>query len=246
MVSISIAVLLSITIFLALTLSYFHVPGVTLLGNNRLSRDEIESVLGVVGQSIFTVQPDEMAARLRMNYPELMSVEVNAYLPNHVYITVKERQPVILWRQGDSYTWIDANGVAFRPRGDATGLIAVNGLAVPPGGSSSTADPLSPPLFLQQEMVDAITALAPLMPTDSTMVYDPVNGFGWKDSRGWFAFFGVSSNDMPLKLRVYQSLVGSLSSRGITPKFISVAFPSAPFYRMADAQSPDVPLNNGQ
>ena len=95
-----------------------------MLGNNRLTREEIEAVTGVIGQSIFTVQPDEVATRLRMNYPELLSAQVNVYLPNHVYVTVTERQPVILWQQDGGYTWIDATGVAFRPRGVGDGTCA--------------------------------------------------------------------------------------------------------------------------
>ncbi len=71
-----------------LSLPYFRVPSATVLGNNRLTREEIEAVMGVLGQSIFTVQPDEVETRLRMNYPELLSAQVNVYLPNHVYVTV--------------------------------------------------------------------------------------------------------------------------------------------------------------
>jgi len=245
-VSICIAVFLGMLIYLALTLPYFHVPGTTMLGNNRLSREEIETVLGVVGQSIFTIQPDEMAARLRMNYPELASAEVDAYLPSHVYITLTERQPVILWRQGEGYTWIDSAGVAFRPRGEAAGLISVNGLALPPVGLSSSDDPLSPPPFMQKELVDAILLLAPHVPAGSTMVFDPVYGLGWNDSRGWQAYLGTSSKDMPLKVRVYQSLVDSLASRGRTPEFISVVYPDAPYYRMAQTEFQEGTLDDGQ
>ena len=138
LVSISIAVLLGVVIYLALSLPYFRVPNATVLGNNRLTREEIESVTGVIGQSIFTVQPNEVETRLRMNYPELLSAQVNVYLPNHVYITVTERQPVILWQQDGGYTWIDATGVAFRPRGVVAGLVPVQGLVTPPHGHSRT------------------------------------------------------------------------------------------------------------
>lgn len=245
-VSSTIAILLSAAIYFALTLPYFHVSKTTVLGNNRLAREEIESVLGVVGQSIFMVQPEEMAARLRMNYPELASVEVNAYLPNHVYITLTERQPVILWQQGAGYTWIDSVGVAFRPRGEAAGLISVNGLALPPVGVSSTPDALTPPPFMQKELVDAILVLAPTVPAGSSMVFDPVYGLGWTDSRGWQAFFGTSSKDMALKIRVYQSLVDSLASRGRVPEFISVVYPDAPFYRMVKTEVQEVTVGDGQ
>jgi hypothetical protein len=245
-VSFSIVVSIIVMLYLGLTLSYFRISGATVLGNQRLTREEIQSVLGLTGQSIFTVQPNEMAARLRMNYPELASAQVDAYLPNHVYITLTERQPVIVWRQGDAYTWIDSAGVAFRPRGDLAGLIAVNGLALPTQGASPSSDPLSPPPFLQKEMVDAILTLAPNVPAGSSMIFDPVYGLGWNDSRGWQAFFGTSSKDMALKVRVYQSLVDSLASRGKSPAFISVVYPDAPFYRMAETNVQELTLDNGQ
>ena len=241
-----IAILLSTTIYLVLTLPYFHVPNITLLGNNRLTREEVEAALGVTGQSIFIVQPDGMATRLRMNYPELVSVEINAYLPNHVYVTVSERQPVILWQQGDGFTWIDSSGVAFRPHGAASALVPVIGLTVPPAGIVRADDPISPMPYMQKELVDAILVLAPHVPAGSTMVFDSTDGLGWTDSRGWKAFFGTSAHDMPLKVRVYQSLVESLVDRGKFPEFISVVYPDAPFYRMAEIDLQDTTVDDGQ
>jgi hypothetical protein len=67
------------------------------------------------------------------------------------------------------------------------------------------------------------------------MTYDPQDGLGWTDSRGWKVYFGTNAKDMPLKVRVYQSLVDSLMARGLYPAFISVAYPDAPYYRMAQA-----------
>jgi len=244
--SLSTAIILAIAIYLMLSLPYFHIPSVTVLGHNRLTREEITAVAGVVGQSVFMVQPEEVATRLLMNYPELASAEVSVYLPNHVYITVNERVPVIFWQQGEGYTWIDSLGVAFRPRGVATGLVAVTGVANPPAGITSQADSFLPPPFMQKELVDAILALAPSMPAGSTMVFDPADGLGWTDSRGWKAFFGVSAHDMPLKVRVYQSLVNSLASRGKSPVFISVAYPEAPFYRMTELNLEEVTADSGQ
>jgi cell division protein FtsQ len=246
LVSISVAVLLSVAIYLALSLPYFRVPNATVLGNNRLTREEIESVTGVIGQSIFTVQPREVATRLRMNYPELLSAQVNVYLPNHVYITITERQPVILWQQNGGYTWIDATGVAFRPRGFVTGLVPVKGLVTPPVGTPALDDPFAAPPYMQKELVDAILALAPTVPADSMMIFDRSFGLGWTDSRGWKSFFGTSAQDMPLKVRVYQSLVDSLASRGIIPSFVSVMYPDAPFYRAVEIEYKDLSVDSGQ
>ena len=236
-VSIIFIILLSTALYFALTLPYFHVPHVSLIGANRMSREELEAVMGITGQSIFTVQPDALEARLRMNYPDLASVQVEAYLPNHVFVTVSERQPVILWQEGAGFTWIDAVGVAFRPRGEVSGLIPVIGSATPPAGGTDANDPLSPPRYIQKELVDAILVLAPHVPADLTMTFDSADGLGWTDNRGWKVAFGTSAQDMPLKIRVYESLVQSLISRGKFPEFISVVYPDAPFYRMAEVES---------
>ncbi len=245
-ISIAIAALISIAMYLVLSLPYFHVPSVTALGNNHLTREEIESALGVLGQSIFTVQPEESESRLRLTYPELLSAQVKVYLPNHVYVTVQERQPVIAWQQDEGYTWVDSSGVAFRPRGLVTGLVPVIGLTIPPVGMPVLDDPFSPPPYMQKELVEAILALAPIVPSDTTMVFDRSFGLGWKDSRGWDSFFGATAQDMPLKVRVYQSLVDSLTRRGIIPSFISVMYPDAPFYRTVKVDLQNLPVASGQ
>ncbi|MCQ3937903.1 MAG: hypothetical protein DPW18_12755 [Chloroflexi bacterium] len=225
---------LGVTIYLALTLPYFQVPAATVLGNNRYTREEINSVLGVAGKSIFTIQPEQVRVRLLTNYPELLSAEVKVYLPNHVYVTVTERQPVIQWQQGGGYTWIDAGGVAFRPKGALEGLVVVNGLDAPPAGIAVTDDPLSPPPFITKELVDAIIALSPLVPANTTMTYSAADGLGWTDPRGWRVAFGTSAHDMPLKIRVYLALVDTLTASSKVPEFISVVHPDGPFYRMAE------------
>jgi cell division protein FtsQ len=232
-VSLVLTFLLLAALYFAWTLPYFHATWATVVGNNRVPADEINAALGVTGQSIFTIQPSKVETRLVMNYPELTSAKVKVYLPNYVYVTVTEREPVILWQQGEGYTWIDSEGVAFRPRGAVAGLIPVIGNGAPPTPIASTSDPLSPTPYMSKEMVDAIKLLAPNLPPGTVMVYDSQNGLGWKDSRGWQAFFGTDGSNMALKLRVYQSLVDSLVARGVTPTIISVEYPDAPFYRVA-------------
>ncbi len=245
--SLGIVILIGVAIYLSLSLPYFNIPSVTVLGNDRLTREEISAALGVLGQSVFMVQPEDAEMRLRMNFPELLSVKVDVYLPNHVYVTVTEREPVILWQQNNAYTWIDANGVAFRPHGVVEGLVPVTGLATPPLGIPVAENPLSPPPYMQKNLADAIILLAPSVPADTTMVYDSTYGIGWEDSRGWKVFFGLSAHDMPLKTRVYQSLAQSLAERSLSPIFISVVHPDAPYYRMAaEVEYKPVKANSGQ
>lgn len=234
LMSLIITLVLGVVIYLVLTLPYFYVPQATVLGNNRITREEINSVTGVIGQSIFVVQANEVEKNILMNYPELLSAEVKVYVPNHVYVTITERQPVILWQQGEGYTWIDSAGVAFRPRGFVEGLILVNAIDTPPTGVASENQPTP---YMQKELVDAITLLSSVVPANTTLIFSLADGLSWTDPRGWIVAFGTTANDMPLKIRVYQSLIDSLSASRKTPVYINVVHPDGAFYRLAETES---------
>ncbi|MGE5248743.1 MAG: cell division protein FtsQ/DivIB [Bacteroidota bacterium] len=234
LISLSLAAMLIAGLYFAWTSPFFRVSEAQVTGLSRLGAEEITSRLDLSGQIIFLLQPGEIVSRLRQDFPELASAQVLVSLPNVVQIQATERQPVLLWQQGNGYTWIDADGVAFRPRGDSAGLIPVASLGAPPAGDPVLQDPLIPPAYIAPDVVKAALALAPAVPAGSTLTYDPRYGFGWTDSRGWQVYFGDKSKDMALKLRVYQSLVDSLVAQGITPAFISVIYADAPYYRMAE------------
>lgn len=230
-------VLFSAALIYAFKAPYFYVPSATVFGNARIPSEEINGILGVSNQIIFSIQPRELERRLRLNYPELTAAQVKIYLPNIVIVSVTERQPALLWRQGDGFAWIDEGGVAFRPRGEAN-LVAVQALDAPPAGMQTSNDPYSPLPFIQKNLVNAALALAPSTPSDAILTYSTADGFGWKDSRGWTVAFGTSAQEMPLRIRVYEALVDSLLQQGKTPQFISVVYADGPYYRMTSAPTP--------
>ncbi len=227
-------VLLGAAMYVVWTSPTFHVTVPQVIGAVRIDPAEITSALGINGDSIFMVRPEELATRLRLNFPELASAEVSVRLPNQVSVRVTERQPIIFWQQGEGYTWIDASGVAFHPHGQADGLILVSASAAPPSGSAVSDDPLSPLPFVAPDLVKAIQTLSASAPPGSPLIYHPEHGLGWNDNQGWQVFFGIESQDMTLKLQVYQSLVISLTERNIYPAFISIEHTDAPYYRMAE------------
>ena len=233
LLSLFLSLFLAAGIYLGLTLPEFRVVTAQITGNQRLSNAEINSVLNSSGQAIFTIVPADLETRLRLNYPELTSAHVTLSLPNIMSVKIVELQPVILWQQNGGVTWIDQTGVAFRPNGSVVNLIQVNALAAPQPGLPVVNDPLSPLPYLSADMVKAIETLAPKVPAGTTMIYDPQNGLGWSDTRGWKVSFGNDPQDMALKLQVYQSLVASLTQKGVTPVFISVQYVNAPYYRMS-------------
>jgi hypothetical protein len=221
-------------LYLAATLPQFHAAAPQVTGNQRISMDEINAALGSTGQSIFVLTTADLENRLRLNFPDVESATVSIGFPNQITVNVVERKPVVLWQQGSGITWIDANGVAFRPRGEAPGLIAVAALAAPTATTpTGPADPLSPTPFIQADLVQAIQDIAPSVPQGTVMEFDPKYGLGWTDARGWKVYFGYTAKDMPVKLQVYKALVDSLAQQGIQPTFISVQYANAPYYRVS-------------
>ncbi len=219
-------------ILLAWTLPEFQVKAITLAGAQRLSVDEVEIVLRLRGTPIFLVQPDQAVQTLRAHFPEIAAASVTVRWPDRLIVTLQEREPLIRWEQEGAYAWVDDQGVIFRPRGEAEGLIVVRASGRPPAGPSSGSDPWSPPPFLSPQLVETIRLLAPHVPPGSTLLYDPKYGLGWADPRGWTVWFGERPDQVDLQLRVYAALVESIRQRDIAPSLINVTYPSAPYYRV--------------
>jgi cell division protein FtsQ len=223
-------------LYLFWTLPDFRVTVAQVTGNQRIPADEINSVLSLDGYPVFLLTPEQIRVRALQAYPELASVKVAIDLPNIVSVSVTERQPVIQWQQDDGYTWIDETGTAFRPRGEAQGLIVVQALGAPPTISASEEDSLTPAPFISEETVKALTALAPHLPAGTPILYHPVTGLSWTDERGWQAVFGSGGDDVEAKVLVYTAMIDWLTQRGIRPILINVAYPDAPFYRVEQVE----------
>ncbi len=233
MISSALSAVLLAVLYVAWNAAFFQVGLPEVTGNSRVTVDEINAVLCASGQPSFVLVPSQLENRLRMNYPEIISAQVRVTFPNILSVAVAERTPLIAWQQGNAYTWIDGNGVAFRPQGAADNLITVSARGTPPPAKPSLAEPNAPIPYITPDMVSAIQLLAPNVPAGETMLYDPKYGLGWTDSRGWQVFFGNDETDLTTKILVYQALVKSLQAQGVSPAFISVQYASAPYYRMS-------------
>jgi hypothetical protein len=241
-------VMLIACLFVAWKAPAFQINTVEAEGLQRLTVGDLNTVMGIFGKSIFSVDPHQLEKTLRQDFPELASVSVKVNLPANVSIVVVERQPVVAWMQDGSEVWLDSEGYSFPPRGNPTTALArVEGHGTPPAATvatvtselpgvptpgQSTANPALPSLRLPPELVSAILTMAAQMPADTLLVYDSEHGLGWNDPNGWEVFFGSQGNDMNQKLAVYKSLVERLQSEGIQPALISVEYIHAPYYRM--------------
>jgi hypothetical protein len=209
---------------------------------------DLNTVMGTFGASIFSIDPQKLEDVLQRAFPELASINVKVNLPASVKVEAVERVPVIAWTQEGSEVWVDAQGVAFPPRGNPENpLVRVEGRGNPPGKKSAasvndlqylqagmpTSSPITmPSISLSPTLVTAILALGAQVPADTLLVYDSEHGLGWNDPNGWEVFFGAEDQDMQMKVSVYEALVDRLQNEGIQPELISVEYVHAPYYRM--------------
>ena len=186
-------------------------------GNQRLDAADVSAAIGVVGQPIFNAIPSQIETNLRTAFPDLASVSVQVGFPNHIYVNVVERTPILVWSQGDKITWIDSNGVSFMPRGSVPGLIPIASNGNPPNPPKLPADSKQSVYdqpFLDPAMVQAIVTLYPQVPAGSPMIYDPTYGMGWQDPHGWSVYFGQNTQDIPMKEKVYQAILDTIYQTG--------------------------------
>ena len=230
-ISAALTVLLGFMLYTMWTASTFTVAAAEVRGNQRLVSEEVNAMLGLAGQPIFKAFPAQIETDLRTAFPDLASVKVHVSLPNHIIVDVVERTPILIWHQAGAVTWIDANGVAFMPRGEVQGLIQVASTGTPAKVQNDTTKLLFDQPFIAPEIVKAMVALSPYLPAGVSMTYDPQYGMGWQDPRGWSVYVGQSTQDIPMKLVVYQAIVDTFIRQGIQPTLISVEYLDAPFYK---------------
>lgn len=232
--SASLLILLVVSLYLLFTSPYFMIAAPQISGNNYLPAEAISGVLDLQGKPIFTIVPAELERELLIQHPGLADVEISLSLPNVARVSVTERQPALIWQQDGKIAWIDAEGIAFRATAQVEGLVTVNALGPPPAPlvDESTRNDLAPPPFIAPETVRALQALLPYIPPGSPIIYDPKNGLGWTDSRGWQVQFGNITEEIGLKLRLYETIGQWLEANRIQPVLVNLAYPHAPYYRM--------------
>lgn len=211
----------------------FQITGAQVTGNQRLSELEINAALQVIGKPVFTAVPSQIKKDLVSVYPDIASIEVRISLPNRVIVKITERTPMIYWQEADGTAfWIDSLGVKFPARGQVENLVTViaNGDPNPSqevyeGASEASAE------FIDPSMIKTITELAAIAPSGTAISFDPSYGLGWSDPRGWLVYFGENTQDVTMKMTIYQAIIDKLSQQGVQPKLISVEYLDAPFYR---------------
>ncbi len=245
-------VLLLLALYGLVTAPQFQVQEYEVQGIQRLSFGDIEAVLGLQGTRIIEFNAASAEEKLAAAFPELKEVQVQVGLPAKVTIQAVEREPVVSWNTADGSYWIDAEGTILPPRGEVENLlqISTNGLPAllnPQADETAAAEseearqiPItagaSPTTVWGQRIDPAIIAslldLQTRIPPESNMVYDTLNGLGWKDPRGWDVFIGKDLSNFDQKMNMYEYVIVHLELLGKLPtQMVSVEYVNAPFYK---------------
>ncbi len=235
--------------------SAFRVDAPEIEGLQRLSINQINSELDLIGRPIFSLDPITLRSNLLEAFPEFSAAQVEIALPDTVFITVTERIPVLTWVQDGKSYLVDKNGITFplRGTGSTEAFPTIEASGDPPG--IATADENQPSLrdetigkitgmmipqlspqdqvkpLLSPEFVEAVLLISGQSPEGSKMLYDPIHGLGWADRRGWPVYLG-SVEDIAVKLEIYRAILEQLKAEESRPTMISVEHVHAPFFRM--------------
>lgn len=210
----------------------FFVTQVEVGGVRYVPANEIFTHSGIAGYHILWVVPQEVEKRV-VESPSLASARVVLQWPARVIILVREREPALVWEQRGERYWVDVNGNLMLMRRELPSLVRVvnEGEAIPfscpgPGCPQEGKVTVNPSVVLGAQQLKTLRSNIDML------YYDPVRGLSYQDGRGWRGYFGTGTN-MDIKLAIYETLVDNLQQRGITPVYIDVSNPDAPFYRVA-------------
>lgn len=226
--------------------SRFYVYDAQIVGNRRLSHQEIFEASRLGGLHILWARSATIESRILEALPSLESVEVGCRLPANCSISVVERRPRVLWDESGELWWIDEEGAVFP--GMASMPVRDDGASSPSQiDADAPTDSLGQwvvrgPLpredgrgkdYLEEQVRVALVELwenGRHLPSEYQ--YDPEQGLSFVDAHGWRVIVGQGSG-MARRLEVLEQLVTHLESQGVAPRFVDVRFPEAPYYAAA-------------
>ncbi len=185
----------------------FRVEKVQVKGLVRVDGDKLaawSAFQDLVGRPAVAIRPDQLKRTLQEAFPVFRDVQIRVVFPNRVVLEVVEREPILVWKEGNETFWVDAEGVKFYAWG--------------------TPDPSWPKVTvygrwysgrLKAEDVTLILELTERTQVKN-LIFHPQYGFGWQTSDGWRVYIGRSLDDWEARLRLYEEVRRALEARGQT------------------------------
>ncbi len=187
-----------------------------------INPDDVFMNSGLFGINIFWVDEAGAAERIMMaNKGLLTDATVEVVWPGKVLISVVEKTPAMIWKQGERAVWVDDAGVVISEANDSVDLLPI----IVDDGSLALDIEDTVPLVAMNTARD----LKALRGNIEMLHYDKLNGISYQDGRGWRVYFGIE-NDIEAKLVRYESFVATeVEPSGVVPSGIKVLDPEAIF-----------------
>jgi cell division septal protein FtsQ len=201
----------------------FYIYYADVEGTVRLSPAEVFWASDLPGLHVLWVNADAIEAQILAALPSLESAEVTCRLPSNCTITVVERQPRMMWSDAGQLWGVDANGVVFPAEAAITEAWVVRG-PLPKDEDGLLAEPARIALA---ELWASGVAMSP------ELSYVPARGFVITDERGWRVIVGQGTG-IRERLQTLEVVAAHLQAQGVTPKFVDVRFPEAPYYSLTN------------
>ena len=198
----------------------FYVYEATVVGNQLVMAEEIYQSSGLEGMSIFWIHPAQVEATL-VSLPNIKEARVHCGLPNRVTVKVVERQPQVIWQQGEKRYWIDEEGIVLPSRGElaeATVIVDLDEHPVQPG---DRVDP---------QVIAGAQKLRSLLPRLTTVQYASHTGISFQSEQGWPIYLGQGEN-IEQKVAIMKALLQEIAAKDVHPQFIDLRFKGSPYYK---------------
>jgi cell division septal protein FtsQ len=200
---------------------FFYIHSIAVGGLRYMTKEEVFALTGIANMHIFWVDPVDVRAAI-LRSPTIADASVTVgWPPNMVQVIVQEREPAVVWEQAGVQTWVDVQGRVMLLREERPDLVRIL--------SDENSEPVGQNVQIPLDVITGALQLKSLRSNIDVLQYNREKGLGYRDGRGWQAWFGTGTN-MPEKIMIYESIVNNIQARGITPGEVNVVNPDAPYY----------------
>jgi hypothetical protein len=200
----------------------FYITSAQVVGAQRVPPQAIFAASGLQRLHILWANPRTAERRILENIPSIERARVSCQLPARCVIAVTEREVMAAWEQGGVYYWVDRAGGAFPAAGPLEGEWRVSGPI-----------PTDKRGLVVQDVLVGLEELERLGVRPGPILYRPGRGLVLEDPAGWRVVVGQGTG-MARRLQVYLKIRAHLMAKGITPRFVDVRFPDAPYYSVTN------------
>jgi cell division septal protein FtsQ len=210
------ALLVCLTGLATVVLGMFRIQHVEVVGAG-LPASTIRQVAGVTDQNVFTVQSDQVVARLASIH-EIVVGRVDTTFPDKVTIYAQERTPMVVWQTGKKRYELDPDGNVIRAV-TVTTLPIIDGV-VPQHGR------IGPGIIAAVRY--AVQTL-PGVPNGTISIFHvgPARGLVIVGHAGWTAVIGRgSAQTLADRIATLASTLTKLQKRGLRLTRVDLRFPN--------------------